>query len=95
MMQRLNRAATAPMLIGAGIIAQSVGYAVVVLSALAALGLDRSGYPVVSWLGHPGWIMGGALLGVVGGIVSGYGYFRVASPTRPRGAPSGRRCRRA
>ncbi|MFC6355944.1 hypothetical protein [Luethyella okanaganae] len=77
MMATDDRYSVAPVLIGAGAIAQSIGYAILLLAALAALGLDRTGYPVVSGLGHPAWIVIGALLGIIGGIVSGYGYFLV------------------
>jgi len=55
--------------------AHSVGSVVFLLAALAALGLDRTGYPVVSSLGDPIWILCGAALGVIGGVACGYGYF--------------------
>ena len=84
-----------PLLIGGGVCAQSIGSSLLLLATLAALGLDRSGYPVVSGLGHPAWILLGALLGVIGGLVTGYGYFLVlrllvqVNPTRTAVAPAG------
>lgn len=81
----------APMLIGAGLIAQSVGYVILAVSTLAALGLDRSGYPVLGWLGHPLWILAGALLSVIGGISCGYGCLLGVSAWNavvPRRAPA-------
>ncbi|WP_308799165.1 hypothetical protein [Agromyces silvae] len=74
-MTRSTRTNTPPVLIGAGVAAQSIGFALMVLAALAALGLDRSGYPIVSWLGHPALILGGALIGVAGGLATGYGWY--------------------
>lgn len=67
----------APVLIGVGVIMQSVGFAILLLATTALVGLDRSGYVVVSGLGRPTWIVVGALFGVVGGGFSGYGYFLV------------------
>lgn len=70
-----SRSGRAPALIGTGVVLQSVGLTLLVLAALAALGLDRSGYPVVSALGHPAWIIVAALLSVCGGIITGYGAY--------------------
>ena len=77
-----------PLLIGGGVCAQSIGISLLLLATMAVFGLDRSGYPVVSSLGHPAWILLGALLGAIGGLVTGYGYFLVlrllvqVNPTR-------------
>lgn len=74
-MARETRYSAGPAFIGAGAAAQSIGYALLLVSALAALGLDRAGYPVVSELGHPIWIAIGVFVSVVGGIMSSYGYY--------------------
>lgn len=72
-MSAQTRSSTAPVLTGVGVTARSFGLVLVLLAAMSAFGLDRSGYPVFSALGHPAWIYGGALLGVIGGVLLGYG----------------------
>lgn len=83
-----------PLLIGGGVCAQSIGISLLLLATMAVFGLDRSGYPVVSGLGHPAWILLGALLVAIGGLVTGYGYFLVLrllvqiNPTRSAVPPA-------
>lgn len=70
-----SRISSGPALIGVGIALNSIGLTLLVLSAFAALGLDRSGYPVVSILGHPTWIVVATLLSLGGGLIAAFGFY--------------------